>query len=71
MGYRHIDSSCVYLNEEEIGRAIQRKIADGTVKRDDIFFSSKVLCRVAYVSVRSSLLAEEFLGKVLFSLVSL
>ncbi|XP_045704231.1 prostaglandin-E(2) 9-reductase-like isoform X2 [Phyllostomus hastatus] len=47
--YRHIDSSCVYLNEEEIGRAIQKKIADGTVKRDDIFFSSKVLCRVAYL----------------------
>lgn len=42
VGYRHIDSSCVYLNEEEIGRAIQKKIADGTVKRDDIFFSSKL-----------------------------
>ncbi|XP_028361816.1 aldo-keto reductase family 1 member C1 homolog isoform X13 [Phyllostomus discolor] len=42
VGYRHIDSSCVYLNEEEIGKAIQKKIANGTVKRDDIFFSSKL-----------------------------
>ncbi|XP_024434385.2 estradiol 17 beta-dehydrogenase 5 [Desmodus rotundus] len=42
VGYRHIDSSYVYLNEEEVGRAIQKKIADGTVKRDDIFFTSKL-----------------------------
>ncbi|KAM5339453.1 aldo-keto reductase family 1 member C1-like isoform 3-T3 [Glossophaga mutica] len=41
VGYRHIDSAYVYLNEEEIGRAIQKKIVDGTVKRDEIFFTSK------------------------------
>ncbi|XP_066089997.1 aldo-keto reductase family 1 member C3-like isoform X2 [Saccopteryx bilineata] len=42
VGYRHIDSAYVYLNEEEIGRAIQEKIADGTVKRNDIFYTSKL-----------------------------
>ncbi|XP_025301167.1 aldo-keto reductase family 1 member C15-like isoform X1 [Canis lupus baileyi] len=42
VGYRHFDSAYMYLNEEEIGRAIQRKIADGTVKREDIFYTSKV-----------------------------
>ncbi|KAI5262152.1 aldo-keto reductase family 1 member C3-like isoform X3 [Manis pentadactyla] len=41
-GYRHIDSAYMYLNEEEIGRAIQEKIANGTVKRQDIFYTSKL-----------------------------
>uniref|UniRef100_A0A8D1LKK7 NADP-dependent oxidoreductase domain-containing protein n=1 Tax=Sus scrofa TaxID=9823 RepID=A0A8D1LKK7_PIG len=41
IGYRHIDSAHLYQNEEEIGRAIQMKIADGTVKRDDIFYTTK------------------------------
>ncbi|EPY86878.1 prostaglandin F synthase 2 [Camelus ferus] len=40
-GYRHIDSAYLYQNEEEIGRAIQEKMADGTVKRDDIFYTTK------------------------------
>ncbi|KAF3818750.1 hypothetical protein GH733_012167, partial [Mirounga leonina] len=31
----------MYLNEEEIGRAIRKKIADGMVKREDIFYTSK------------------------------
>lgn len=42
IGYRHIDSAYLYLNEEEIGRAIRKKIANGTVKRDDIFYTSKL-----------------------------
>ncbi|XP_007526644.1 prostaglandin F synthase 1-like [Erinaceus europaeus] len=42
VGYRHIDSAQAYMNEEEVGRAIQRKIAAGTVKREDIFCTSKV-----------------------------
>ncbi|XP_045385673.1 aldo-keto reductase family 1 member C3-like isoform X2 [Lemur catta] len=40
--YRHIDSAYMYLNEEEIGRAIRKKIANGTVRREDIFYTSKV-----------------------------
>lgn len=42
VGYRHIDSAYFYQNEEEVGRAIQKKFADGTVKRDDIFYTTKV-----------------------------
>lgn len=42
-GYRHIDSAYMYQNEEAVGRALQKKMADGTVTRDDIFCTTKVL----------------------------
>ncbi|XP_004691272.1 PREDICTED: dihydrodiol dehydrogenase 3-like isoform X2 [Condylura cristata] len=42
IGYRHIDSAHLYMNEEEIGRAIHKKIASGTVKREDLFCTSKL-----------------------------
>ncbi|XP_044783881.1 dihydrodiol dehydrogenase 3 isoform X2 [Bubalus bubalis] len=41
-GFRHIDSAHTYQNEEQVGQAIRSKIADGTVKREDIFYTSKV-----------------------------
>ncbi|XP_037703915.1 aldo-keto reductase family 1 member C1 homolog [Choloepus didactylus] len=41
-GYRHIDAACAYENEEEVVWAIRSKIADGTVKREDIFYTSKL-----------------------------
>ncbi|NP_001072204.1 aldo-keto reductase family 1, member C2 [Xenopus tropicalis] len=42
VGYRHIDSAFTYLNEAEVGRAINAKIADGTVKREDLFYTGKL-----------------------------
>ncbi|XP_032740427.1 aldo-keto reductase family 1 member C18 isoform X1 [Rattus rattus] len=42
VGFRHIDCSHLYQNEEEIGQAIVSKIEDGTVKREDIFYTSKL-----------------------------
>ncbi|EHH18857.1 Aldo-keto reductase family 1 member C-like protein 1, partial [Macaca mulatta] len=42
VGFRHIDSAYLYQNEEEVGQAIWEKIADGTVKREDIFYTTKL-----------------------------
>ena len=46
IGYRHIDGALVYFNEHEVGQAIREKIADGTVKREDIFYCGKVCLSV-------------------------
>ncbi|XP_073423579.1 aldo-keto reductase family 1 member C1-like [Dendrobates tinctorius] len=42
VGYRHIDCADLYENEVEVGQAIRSKIADGTVKREDIFYTGKL-----------------------------
>jgi aldo-keto reductase family 1 protein C3 len=42
IGFRHIDSAYFYQNEEEIGEALREKIADGTVKRENLFYTTKV-----------------------------
>ncbi|KAG8438714.1 hypothetical protein GDO86_005055 [Hymenochirus boettgeri] len=44
LGYRHIDCAYIYGNEVEIGRAINSKISDGTVKREEIFYTGKLWC---------------------------
>ncbi|KAL4841697.1 hypothetical protein H8958_012828 [Nasalis larvatus] len=42
VGFRHIDAAFFYQNEEEIGKAIREKTADGAVKREDIFYTTKL-----------------------------
>ncbi|XP_066489684.1 aldo-keto reductase family 1 member C3-like isoform X2 [Tiliqua scincoides] len=42
VGFRHIDGAYVYETEEQIGRAVHAKIADGTLKREDIFYTGKL-----------------------------
>ncbi|KAM6436630.1 aldo-keto reductase family 1 member D1 isoform 3-T3 [Liasis olivaceus] len=42
VGYRHIDGAFVYHNEHEVGQAIWEKIAEGKIKREDIFYCGKL-----------------------------
>ena len=41
-GYRLIDTAAAYMNEEAVGKAIAKKIAEGTVKREELFITTKV-----------------------------
>ena len=41
-GYRLIDCASVYGNEKEIGGALSRLFAEGTVKREELFITGKV-----------------------------
>ncbi|XP_072042731.1 aldo-keto reductase family 1 member B1-like [Amphiura filiformis] len=42
VGYRHIDAATFYDNEQEVGAGIKAKINDGTVKREDLFITTKI-----------------------------
>lgn len=46
-GYRHIDGALVYFNEHEVGQAIREEIANGILRREDIFYCGKV-CQVYF-----------------------
>ncbi|HPR31716.1 MAG TPA: aldo/keto reductase [Prolixibacteraceae bacterium] len=42
LGYRHIDCASVYGNEKEIGAVLSELIDKGTVKREELWITSKV-----------------------------
>lgn len=42
LGYRHFDCAYYYQNEGQIGEAIQDKISQGVITREDIFITTKV-----------------------------
>lgn len=63
VGYCHIDSAYIYQNEEEIGRAIQMKLADGT-REEGWFIHYKVLCSYMCICGELTLLRNHF-GKIL------
>ncbi|RBP48577.1 aldo/keto reductase [Arenicella xantha] len=41
-GYRHLDSASDYGNEVQVGDGIRKAIADGLVKREDLWVTSKL-----------------------------
>lgn len=42
-GYRHIDTGLTYGSEKDIGVALKEKIAEGVIKREDMFITTKVM----------------------------
>jgi methylglyoxal/glyoxal reductase len=41
-GYRHIDTAAMYGNETEVGAALKRAIASGSMRRDEVFVTTKL-----------------------------
>ncbi|MBR1857138.1 MAG: aldo/keto reductase [Oribacterium sp.] len=60
-GYRLLDTAAVYMNEEALGKAVKRAIADGLVTREELFITTKVWVQdekneeTAYEAVKTSL----------------
>ncbi|KAG9398565.1 hypothetical protein AC1031_014346 [Aphanomyces cochlioides] len=72
MGYRHIDTAAVYRNEDAVGRAIRRVIAEQVVARRDLFVTTKVSPKqmgydktVAAVNERLAKLSLEYIDLML------
>jgi len=42
IGYRHMDTSTLFENEAQVGKAISNAIEKGKVKREELFITSKL-----------------------------
>lgn len=42
IGYRHIDCAAIYMNEAEIGQALNDAFGEGDVKREELWITSKL-----------------------------
>ena len=42
MGFRHLDAAERYRNEAQVGAALKELFADGTVRREDLFVTTKL-----------------------------
>lgn len=51
LGYRHFDTAYYYQNEKQIGDAINTKMTEGLVTREDLFLTTKVRERERVVDV--------------------
>lgn len=60
-GYRLLDTAAAYMNEEAVGKAVKRAIADGLTTREELFITTKVWVQdakseeTAYEAVKASL----------------
>lgn len=60
-GYRLLDTAAAYANEEAVGKAVARAIADGLTTREELFITTKVWVtdmkteETAYEAVKTSL----------------
>lgn len=44
IGYRLIDTAYIYKNEKDIGATLSELFAEGSLKREDVFITSKLWC---------------------------
>jgi len=49
IGYRHFDCAAIYNNEKLLGKAINDKIVEGVIKRDELFITSKVCLGTTFI----------------------